>query len=332
MSRRTDALPLRPRIAERPEIVFFDVGDTLLRVDPSWTGAYLAAAHSWGLDVSEGALAAAFAQALGEGLWDSFGPFDATPESSYQRIKQFDVRAMALLGYDDLPDGFYRHLGRFFERRGAWHVFPDAHPALLALGRAGFRRAVISNWVWALPELLHDLELAHHFEAIVASARVGFVKPQPQIFEHALELTGVRPGAAIHVGDNPDADVAGASAAGIRPVLLDRTGRLRDGLPGRPDVPVVSDLLALLPLLGCEPVARDEPRPRRRTERAAAQAPGPAGDRRGGATGTNDLIARAIRETTPAGSSTPSDQRPGSAVTPLVFGPADVPPGGSEDS
>ena len=98
MSRRTDALPLRPRIAERPEIVFFDVGDTLLRVDPSWTGAYLAAAQSWGLDVSEGALAAAFAQALGEGLWDSFGPFDATPESSYQRIKQFDVRAMALLG------------------------------------------------------------------------------------------------------------------------------------------------------------------------------------------------------------------------------------------
>lgn len=272
-------------VAPRPELVFFDVGDTLLRVDPSWTGAYLAAARSWGLDVSERALANAFAQALGEGLWDSFGPFEPTPESSYQRIKQFDVRAMALLGYHDLPDRFYRHLGRFFEHRAAWHVFPDAHPALVALGRAGFRRAVISNWVWVLPELLHDLELAHHFEVIVTSARVGYVKPQRQIFERALELTGARPEDCLHVGDNPTADVAGASALGIRPVLIDRAGQFPRGLPDRPDVPVIPDLLALLPLLGCEPVSAEE------AARWAAEAATPsAGDDE-----ADDVIADAIR-------------------------------------
>lgn len=237
----------------RPGIVFFDVGDTLLRVAPSWTGAYLAAATSWGLDVGEQELARAFAAALGEGLWDAPGPFEATPEGSYQRIKRFDVRAMALLGYRELPDEFYRHLGRFFEQRAAWHVFPDVHPALEALTRAGVRRAVISNWVWVLPELLHDLELAHHFEAIVASARVGYVKPQREIFAHALEVTGVPPEAAVHVGDNPDADVAGASALGIRPVLVDRDGRFPAGVDGRPEVPVIPDLLALLPLLGVDP-------------------------------------------------------------------------------
>ncbi len=236
----------------RPEIVFFDIGDTLIRVDPAWTGAYLAAATSWGLDVDGNALAKAFATALGEGLWDSHGPFEATPEASYQRIKQFDVRAMALLGYRDLPDSFYRHLGQFFEQRAAWHVFADAHPVLEALTAAGIRRAVISNWVWVLPELLHDLQLAHPFETIVASARVGYVKPQREIFAHAIELTGVRPDRAVHVGDNPDADVAGASALGIRPVLLDRAARYSGGLPGRPDVPVVADLYGLLPLLGVE--------------------------------------------------------------------------------
>ena len=155
-------------------------------------------------------------------------------------------------GYRDLPDSFYRHLGQFFEQRAAWHVFADAHPVLEALTAAGIRRAVISNWVWVLPELLHDLQLAHHFETIVASARVGYVKPQREIFAHAIELTGVRPDRAVHVGDNPDADVAGATALGIRPVLLDRAGRYAGGLPGRPDVPVVADLYGLLPLLGVE--------------------------------------------------------------------------------
>jgi putative hydrolase of the HAD superfamily len=240
----------RPPLEPRPDLVFFDIGDTLIRVDPSWTGAYLAAATSWGLDVDPAALAAAFAQALGEGLWDSAGPFEATPEGSFQRIKGFDVRAMALLGYHDLPDEFYRHLGRFFEQRAAWRVFHDVHPALEAIGAAGIRRAVISNWVWALPELLHDLELAHHFETVVASARVGYVKPQREIFAHALDVTGVRPERAVHVGDNPEADVAGAMSLGIRPVLLDRSGRFPDGLPDLPDVPVVADLFGLLRLLG----------------------------------------------------------------------------------
>ncbi len=247
-----------PVLQPRPELIFFDIGDTLIRVDPSWTGAYLAAATSWGLDVDADALATAFARALGEGLWDAPGPFEATPESSYQRIKAFDVRAMALLGYEDLPDEFYRHLGRFFERRAAWRVFPDVQPALESIGAAGIRRAVISNWVWALPELLHDLELAHHFEAVVASARVGYVKPQPEIFAHALQVTGIAPERAMHVGDNPDADVSGAARLGIRPVLLDRAGRYADGIPGRPDVPVVPDLLSLVRLLGVGTAASDD--------------------------------------------------------------------------
>jgi putative hydrolase of the HAD superfamily len=250
MPQPAETTPHTPRIDPRPELVFFDIGDTLLRVDPSWTGAYLAAATSWGLQVDAAALARAFAQALGEGLWDAPGPFEATPEGSYQRIKQFDVRAMALLGYPDLPDAFYRHLGRFFERRAAWYVFPDVVPALEALLAAGVRRAVISNWVWALPELLHDLDLSHYFEVIVASARVGYVKPQRQIFDHALEMAGVRPEQAIHVGDSTEADVAGASAAGIRPVLLDRAGRYPSGYLDGLEVPVVHDLFGLLDALG----------------------------------------------------------------------------------
>jgi putative hydrolase of the HAD superfamily len=233
-----------------PEIIFFDVGDTLMRIHPSWTAVYLDACRGWGLDVDEDALAWAFAQALREGLWTGNGPFEATAEGSYQRVKRFDVRAMHLLGHDDLPDGFYRALDRQFHRSAAWHVFPDVVPALLAIERAGIRRAVISNWVWALPELLHDMELAHHFEAVIASARVGYEKPQQEIFTHALELTGTAAPHAWHVGDQVVADVEGASAVGIRPVLIDREDAYAGGLSDRPDVSVVHDLGGLLDLLG----------------------------------------------------------------------------------
>ena len=243
-SRSPEAAP------SRPEVIFFDVGDTLLRVHPSWTAVYLEVCRRWGLEIREPELAVAFARALREGLWEVDGPFETTPEGSYQRIKLFDMRAMELVGHPELPDAFYRDLGRHFERAAAWHVYPDTLETLGALAEVGIRRAVISNWVWALPELLHDLELAHHFEAIVVSSRVGYQKPQREIYAHALDLTGVTPDRAWHVGDNPTADVAGSRQMGIRPILLDREGRYPAGLPGMPAVTVIPDLRGLLALLG----------------------------------------------------------------------------------
>ena len=83
----------------------------------------------------------------------------------------------------------------------------------------------VSNWVWNLPELLHALDLVSHFDFIAASARIGFEKPHPRIFQWALEQAGVPAESVIHVGDHVDADVEGARAVGISGVLIDRTHR-----------------------------------------------------------------------------------------------------------
>ncbi len=56
------------------------------------------------------------------------------------------------------------------------------------------------------------------------SAIVGFEKPDPRIFEHALAAIGAAPERAAHVGDLYHADVTGARAAGVHPVLLDPFG------------------------------------------------------------------------------------------------------------
>jgi HAD superfamily hydrolase (TIGR01509 family) len=207
------------------------------------------------MDVGERDLQAGFARALAEGPFEQDGPFDATPEGSYQRVKVFDQRVMNLIGRPSVPDEFFRTLSRHFQRRAAWHIFPDVHPALEAIERAGIRRAVLSNWVWALPELLHEVELAHHFEAMIVSARVGYQKPQPEIFQHALDVTGVAPERALHVGDTPHADVVGALSVGIRPVLIDRYGRYPGAAAEHPGVPIITDLDGLLAFIGLPAVA-----------------------------------------------------------------------------
>ena len=106
--------------------------------------------------------------------------------------------------------------------------FPDALPALEALRERVV--VVVSNWDCSLPDWLEPAGLLEHVDAVVTSAQVGVAKPGRGIFEKALELAGARPGEAVHVGDSLDNDVAGARAAGIRPVLVARDGQAPQGV------------------------------------------------------------------------------------------------------
>ena len=123
----------------------------------------------------------------------------------------------------------------------AFSAYPDSAPALRALRAAGFRLVVVSNWDSSLHDRLQETGLAPHLDGAVASAELGAAKPEGAIFEHALGVAGVAREDAWHVGDRLDADVEGALAAGIRPVLI-----ARDGAAAAPEgVPVIRSLDAL---------------------------------------------------------------------------------------
>lgn len=105
-------------------------------------------------------------------------------------------------------------------------AYPDAAPALRALRGRGVRLVVCSNWDVSLHEVLSRTGLAPLVDGVVTSAELGVAKPDPAIFGEALEVAGgVRPERALHVGDDPDADLAGARGAGLEALLLDRSGR-----------------------------------------------------------------------------------------------------------
>jgi REG-2-like HAD superfamily hydrolase len=236
---------------ERPpklRAVFLDIGDTVMRPNPSWEHVYAIAFEEYGVKVEVEALHGALRRAYHHGGYGFEAGFEPTEETSFARTMQIDGAALADLGLEPMPEAFFRRLSELFMLTSNWHVFPDVAQALAALQERGLVVGAVSNWVWQLPELLHTLDLVKQFDFIAASSRVGFEKPHPEIFYWALDQAKVRPAEAIHVGDHLDADVAGAQGVGIQAVLIDRRERFTPAdVPE--GVPLIRTLTELIPIV-----------------------------------------------------------------------------------
>jgi putative hydrolase of the HAD superfamily len=112
---------------------------------------------------------------------------------------------------------------RFIDHTIGWRLFDDTLPALQALRDAGWRTAILSNHVPELSQIVEGLGLGGTVEAVFSSAVIGYEKPHPEAFAHALRACG-SPERVWMVGDNPEADVAGAQALGIPAVLVRAAG------------------------------------------------------------------------------------------------------------
>ena len=115
--------------------------------------------------------------------------------------------------------------------------YPDAAPALRELRARGLRLVAASNWDCSLPEWLEGAGLWQLLDGAASSAAVGEPKPSSAVFRAALELAGVQASEAIHVGDSLANDIEGARSAGIRAILVDRSGA-----PPPPGVEAVGSL------------------------------------------------------------------------------------------
>ena len=116
------------------------------------------------------------------------------------------------------------HLNRTHQERHLWcQPDPEASRVLLQLKSAGKRIAVISNTEdGRVNDSLTLAELASHFEFVIDSHVVGCSKPEPAIFQIALDRLRLEANQAAYVGDSYGFDVVGAQRAGLHPILLDR--------------------------------------------------------------------------------------------------------------
>ena len=129
---------------------------------------------------------------------------------------------------DDLDTALVVLLDEFAQGQVWTRVIPGARDALVELHRLGVALAVVSNADGTVEAQLRADEICQvgpgpgvPVGAILDSSVVGVRKPDPAIFHLALDALGVDAARAVHVGDTPAADVAGARAAGVTPVLVD---------------------------------------------------------------------------------------------------------------
>jgi putative hydrolase of the HAD superfamily len=137
--------------------------------------------------------------------------------------------ARACVTPEDAVDEAVEHLLNEFATGEVWsRTVPGSVDALREMGALGVRLAIVSNADGNAEQRLRDDAVCQvgpgggaPVDAIFDSTVVGIAKPDPRIFDLALEALSVPAARAIHVGDTPGADVDGAHAAGVHPVLVD---------------------------------------------------------------------------------------------------------------
>lgn len=103
-----------------------------------------------------------------------------------------------------------------------WERVPEGVRETLALLREmGLRLVVVSNANGRLHTLFERVDLARHFDVMLDSSVEGVEKPDPRLFELALQRSHARPAETVHVGDLYHVDVEGAERAGLGAILLD---------------------------------------------------------------------------------------------------------------
>ena len=101
-------------------------------------------------------------------------------------------------------------------------VFPETIEVLRKLKERGLKLGIVSNLAYRYGEVITNLELGEFFDSIVLSYEVGAIKPEPQIYERALERLKLQSNEVFMTGDKNINDVIGPRQIGIRAKLLDR--------------------------------------------------------------------------------------------------------------
>lgn len=121
-------------------------------------------------------------------------------------------------------------------------MFSDVPPILKLLHENHIQVGIVTNAYQ--PMWLRDVEIQLHGlleffpDCRISAADVGYLKPHPAIFQAALNCCGVKADESVFVGDDLEADIAGAQAAGLQAVL--RASRRSHSLFGGTIVPDAS--------------------------------------------------------------------------------------------
>ena len=205
-------------------LITFDLDDTLWDVAPVMHGAE-AALRDW---------LAAEAPRLGpvpiEHLWAIRARLMSADPGLRHRLselrRQILLHALEEAGYPRHEAGELAELGFqvFLAARHQVQLFPEVHTTLEQLALR-YTLGVITNG----NADVRRLGLADYFRFALCAEELGVGKPDPHPFHTALQHAGLEATQAVHIGDHPGDDIAGAKAAGLRAIWFNPQGKVWQG-------------------------------------------------------------------------------------------------------
>ena len=215
--------------------IFFDAAGTLIRPITRVGETYALTAAKYGKAIPSAAISARFRDC-----------FESAPPLAFPGASAAELPALERRWWEQLVrrilepwqpfesfDEYFSELFGYFARPDAWSLYPEVPETLTALETRGLSLAVISNFDSRLLQVLEGLHVAHWFDHVFISSRVGHAKPAREIFEVALDRHEIPARCAVHVGDSEEKDLQGAVNAGLKGVLLDRDGEHADATTSR---------------------------------------------------------------------------------------------------
>jgi len=228
----------------RVQGILFDYGGTLDGPASHWLDRMLELYREYGVEPPFERVKEAFYRADNAAYGDR-----RVPDMSLAELMDFHVGVQLTgLGIDD--PSLRRRLAAAFVDRSRRALAESR--AVLARLADHHRLGVVSNFYGNVGRILADAEIAPLLTVVADSTRVGRMKPDRRIFEHALAALGTAAQVTMHVGDSYERDVRPASALGLRTAWLVRT------LPPGPDPIadlVITSLAELNRLEGAAPSA-----------------------------------------------------------------------------
>ena len=210
--------------------IFFDAVGTLFYLSKSVGYHYALVGTEIGLTLDEKRLERAFSSA-----WKQMparcaieGPRQNDDKDWWRElVKRVLDECAPSLGELD-RDNFFEIAYEHFAEAGVWELYPDVLGMLQEL-EPRFQLAVLSNFDGRLRMILEQLGISKLFKHVFVSSEIGAEKPDPEIFQRALNLIHLSADQVLHVGDDPDRDWKAARAAGLSVFELDRKkNSLRD--------------------------------------------------------------------------------------------------------
>ena len=215
--------------------VLFDAVGTLIYLPRTVGDHYREAALPFGVDLAAGQLDHAFRTAWKDAPTraNTFGPRPDDDKGWWRDlVRRVIDDTLPVAQRQSFPfEAYFEAVYAHFAEPGVWFAYPEVTGVLADLKSRGLKLGLVSNFDRRLHAVLDHLGLAGFFAEVVISSEVGIDKPDPGIFQLALDTLAAQPAEAVHVGDDPKCDW-GATAAGLRVFELRRPGNtLRDVIP-----------------------------------------------------------------------------------------------------